>query len=489
MMLAPSSSYYYYHPKTEGKMTVEKSPAKKMIVDFLLTNQTVFRRFLSTNLGRRIPDSILPPQLLIEALQGSSGCVCSFGHSASGKSSTINFLPDSGKEHPGLVRKFGAALFEEVKHCDYAKRNKILVSLSVLEATNKGFRDLLDVKEARLPNLTCVLAHGNLGLSVIGASKLPCPSLEVFQEGLAYARQRLAINSMSSSPNSRKGSVIYEVGVQVQPYQAGTGRPVKISSVQFVDFACDDCLEQTTSPALATFDGDADKTAGAGGPGRAPLNRDLDALSQTLDNVSRVSKSEGGPPLPKHANLFGMSYLTQYLQEALAGQCRTTFIACVDPSLPQDSINTLGFVSKLRQIATWPCERSVAEGGFAQILSKLNTDLMNPQQKLVQLENAVRMGMRQEQDAAPARKEVQALMWQMEEVKRSYVADVEGRGTCYNWTVHFKGSLVSFQGLKFFVEEVVFVAFWSSCRGGGPGRSCSIEQRRSSSTWLLVGVV
>ena len=41
-------------------------------------------------------------------------------------------------------------------------------------------------------------------------------------------------------------------------------------------------------------------------------------------------------------------------------------------------------------------------------------------------ENAVRMGMRQEQDVAPARKELASLNWQMEDLKKSYVADAEG---------------------------------------------------------------
>ena len=37
------------------------------------------------------------------------------------------------------------------------------------------------------------------------------------------------------------------------------------------------------------------------------------------------------------------------------------------------------------------------------------------------------MGMRQEQDVAPARKELASLNWQMDDLKKSYVADAEGR--------------------------------------------------------------
>mmetsp|Transcript_20529 Transcript_20529/g.51833 ORF Transcript_20529/g.51833 Transcript_20529/m.51833 type:complete len:1485 (+) Transcript_20529:221-4675(+) len=369
----------------------------------------------------------LGPKLLVEALQGQNGTIVAYGARGCGKTTTVS----------SLLQNFGKSLFEEVKHCEHGKRNKILVNLAVFEVGERGIRDLLSVTEAASPGsgsaspIPCaatdeqpcsLLEHQHLGLLVQGLTRLPCTDLANFTEAIAFAKQRQGLGDASARPlESEKRSLFFQVDLGIQPFAPGTGRPTKLSRVVFVDFADTSAKVPGRGPsANPSWDALVGK--------QAPQyeNRSVELFANTVEQLARVAQGRTKPLLPECKPLFQTSYLAQFLTDSHAGSCRTTWVACVDPSDGTNALQTLQLASKIRSsCCTFPKERVLEETGFQKIQQQLRQDVILPQRQVASMESSVRLGTRSVADLDAAKREVGKWTQQIADLENLWLSSAD----------------------------------------------------------------
>ncbi|CEG39786.1 kinesin-like protein [Plasmopara halstedii] len=318
-------------------------------------------------------------------LQGFNVTVIAYGQTGSGKThtmgnhvhsmmsnnvllSSLSFtddheeLADNLDDDEGLIPRFLYQLFSKLKDHD----SKYQLSVSFLEIYGEDIYDLLDSSRADRRSESLQLRESKKnGVWVQGLTEV-CISTrrEALQQMRRGSMQRItattqmnerssrshavytvklvqrvseqkAVGKSSKSSDQQKGKSVKCTIVDMRDGEAAEQEAVIVSKLTFVDLAGSERLKKTRAEGERMKEG-------------IQINVGLFALGNVINALGddkRLSASHVHVP-------YRSSKLTRLLQDALGGNSRTLFIACVSPAdyNTNETLNTLQYANRAKNI-------------------------------------------------------------------------------------------------------------------------------------------
>ncbi|OQR93907.1 kinesin-like protein [Achlya hypogyna] len=280
-------------------------------------------------------DETLRPKL-DHFLNGFNTTIIGYGQTASGKSHTIGSgLSNQDEEEWGLLPRMLHDLFERISVEDGAH-----VSVSFLEIYGEDIHDLLlplsSSKKAVKHALH--LRQDRSGVFVQGAREVAVTTPEDALEQLRVGcLTRITGSTEMNDVSSRSHAVFTLTLVQKTKDKAFVDAMTTISKLTFVDLAGSERLKKTMA------DGQRMKEGIQINVGLLALGNVINALGDEQNQ----RRADAGAFVP-----YRSSKLTRLLQDALGGNSRTLFVACVSPAASNaaESLNTLHYANRARNI-------------------------------------------------------------------------------------------------------------------------------------------
>uniref|UniRef100_H3G7K4 Kinesin-like protein n=1 Tax=Phytophthora ramorum TaxID=164328 RepID=H3G7K4_PHYRM len=277
-------------------------------------------------------------------LQGFNVTVIAYGQTGSGKTHTMgNSMPDEeaaddaldGDE--GLIPRFLHHLFAKLNETD----GNFQLSVSFLEIYGEDIHDLLEQPDAqrvhRRSEPLQLRENKKNGVWVQGLTEVRVANrLEAMEQMRLGSLQRITASTQMNERSSRSHAV-YTVKIvqRVSEKKSDTSDAVIVSKLTFVDLAGSERLKKTLAEGERMKEG-------------IQINVGLFALGNVI-NALGDEKRRAGP----HVHVpYRSSKLTRLLQDALGGNSRTLFIACVSPadSNANETLNTLQYANRAKNI-------------------------------------------------------------------------------------------------------------------------------------------
>ena len=291
--------------------------------------------------------------------QTGSGKTYTIGTSSSGKSvsedskfSSDSYAPEATD---GLIPRFVSDLFHRT---NALQGRKIDITVSFLEIYNENCKDLLNPHEEQLRIVE--KGRGKRGARVMGLSrhKVSCTSdvLKALSEGVS---RRVTCGTKMNTVSSRSHAIMI-LDLEIRPREEeeeeedGKGKDknnhdddddeknhhqeeVIRSSVTFVDLAGSERLKRTGAIGQRKEEG-------------IHINMGLLALGQVINALADEKRIRSGTQAA-HVP-YRDSNLTRLLQDALGGNSRTVFVACVSPCDEdcEETMGTLRYAYRARNI-------------------------------------------------------------------------------------------------------------------------------------------
>ncbi|OQS03222.1 kinesin, partial [Thraustotheca clavata] len=271
--------------------------------------------------------------------------ILGYGQTASGKSYTIGSgLGNQDEEEWGLLPRMIHELFEKILADDEAH-----VSVSFLEIYGEDIHDLLLplTNSKKALKQTLHLRQDRSGVFVQGAREVfymvtvrnPEEALEQLRVGCLT---RITGSTEMNDVSSRSHAVFTLTLVQKMKREASDNKKgfvdtmTTISKLTFVDLAGSERLKKTMADGQRMKEG-------------IQINVGLLALGNVINALGDESNQKRNDTtfVP-----YRSSKLTRLLQDALGGNSRTLFVACVSPasSNAAESLNTLQYANRARNI-------------------------------------------------------------------------------------------------------------------------------------------
>lgn len=258
---------------------------------------------------------------LNHAFEGYNACIFAYGQTGSGKSHTMLGSPDE----PGLVPLLCEEMFERISKLDAA----VTVRFSFLEIYNEHVRDLL-AKSPSLPSTASLrLRDGSNGVYVDGISEQIVRNTDQVLRCLARGAKVRATAATKLNEHSSRSHAVISLQIK-QIIEKEDCQEEKISLVRLVDLAGSERASQTGAT------GDRLREGGN-------INKSLVTLGRVIHLLA-----EGGSAIIPYRE----SVLTRLLQDSLGGNSKTAMIACVNPSVYEQSFATLQYADQAKRITT-----------------------------------------------------------------------------------------------------------------------------------------
>ncbi|CAH2091737.1 unnamed protein product [Euphydryas editha] len=261
------------------------------------------------------------------ATAGFNGTIFAYGQTSSGKTYTMT----GTKNAPGIIPLAVINLFDIIKNIP---DRDFLVRVSYVEIYNETLIDLLDIKKI------IKISETHQGVKVDATEKLttsPEEVLEIMREGKAN-RQTGATNMNEESSRSHS---IFQITIESREHIEGEEEvgSVNVSQLNLVDLAGSERSGQTGATGIRFKEG-------------THINKSLSALALVIKQLS-------DDPNPKHVN-YRDSKLTRILQNSLGGNAKTSIICAVTPAAVEETISTLQFANRAKNIKNSPAVNAVA---------------------------------------------------------------------------------------------------------------------------------
>jgi kinesin family protein 4/21/27 len=245
-------------------------------------------------------------------------------------------------------------------------------SASFLEVYGESVHDLLDEGRASLP----MRDDGDGGVVVVGLRSRPvrtaAEALGVLHQGTTNRTTAATLMNHQSS----RSHAIFTVRIQRTVRGPGSGSGSGSGAVDvtttsrftFVDLAGSERMKKTGAEGARAREGIKINE------GLLALGNVINALGDAEHQTPRAAAAGGGssgrvPHVP-----YRQSKLTRLLQEALGGNSRTLFLACVSPSASNasETLSTLHYANRARNIKNAPTKNVDEAMVELQRLSSLN---------------------------------------------------------------------------------------------------------------------
>eukprot|EP00930_Biecheleria_cincta_P010878 TRINITY_DN11324_c0_g1_i1.p1 TRINITY_DN11324_c0_g1~~TRINITY_DN11324_c0_g1_i1.p1 ORF type:complete len:908 (-),score=190.59 TRINITY_DN11324_c0_g1_i1:101-2824(-) len=229
----------------------------------------------------------------------------------------------------GMLPRAGLFLFDSLRAKQESSPGfSATVLASYLEIYNETLFDLLGRGQADKQELN-VRVHPVLGPIVPDLTECPMQSCEEAFELFDFGAKRRAVAASNMNANSSRSHAIFTMQIRMQ-VATGSGQTDSQARVHFVDLAGSERQKKTACEGAQLKEG-------------ISINQSLTVLGRVISALT----SSGIPP-------FRDSKLTILLKDALMGNSRTMFLACISPASynTEETIATLEFVSRCKLVTT-----------------------------------------------------------------------------------------------------------------------------------------
>jgi hypothetical protein len=256
-------------------------------------------------------------------LDGFNSTIFSYGQTGSGKTFTI----EGDRENPGLIPNIFDYLFSQ--ECAKDNSPKLICFFSALQIYLEKVTDLLSDNFGHLKIQQCESAWIVKDLCEIEI-RTSQEAMDIFY----LAQKKRVVQSTKMNESSSRGHVIYSIKILKQ-YQ---DQENWISSkLNLVDLAGSERISKSG-------------TTGHSLKESISINKSLFCLQLVVESLSNLNSCKKNQPP------FRDSKLTMILKDSLGGNCITSLIGTISPSLTEasETLSTLNFSSSCRRIINQP---------------------------------------------------------------------------------------------------------------------------------------
>lgn len=316
--------------------------------------QFAFDTVLDMDATREDVYSVIGRGLCEAFLSGLNVSVIAYGQTGAGKTFTM----------ADLSSDFLDQLFHQLEEeGERLGENGLSMKLSVVEVYNESLGDLLDTSSAAGGGSTLQLRDmaAHKGVHISGLTEVDIHDRESLQKlvGTANANRKTASTALNAS-SSRSHCV-----VMITLTRKGT-----VARCSLVDLAGSERLKRT-------FYGPDNDSSDSLTRAREGININGGLLA--LGNVI-VALCDKKAHIP-----FRSSKLTRLLQPVLSGNCKTAMVACVSPTSFEETLNTLKYADRAKQIRTHPhlvVSSTTSQPETEQVILALRKEIRMLQQQL-----------------------------------------------------------------------------------------------------------
>ncbi|KAJ0402554.1 hypothetical protein ATCC90586_003904 [Pythium insidiosum] len=408
----------YRLPKDEARPPcVAPSPQSSVAVDYHHETQSktfTFDHVFGSDAGQEdVYVASLQP-LLSQLLDGYNVTVIAYGQTGSGKTYTVgnraavlnttpttspcrqrrSSLPHSqipppevrsyrGASEDGLIPRLLSDLFASLKK----EPSLRTIRVSFLEIYCDALRDLLEDRPGS-QDKQLTIREDTQSVWVENLRQMDVESLTKALELMNLGRSRQVVGANALNDQSSRSHVVYTMEIK-RKFRNET----KTSKLTFVDLAGSERVKKTQ------VDGTRLKESIQINVGLSALGNVINALADDRLVQRRCSQESAaaskGALSPRRAAKEGhvpyrSSKLTRLLRDALGGNSRTLFIACVSPldSNAEETLNTLQYANRARNIQN-KVEKNVETESSALQRSASQLEIARLQEQLQRLQQLV----------------------------------------------------------------------------------------------------
>lgn len=324
-----SDSYNQCCATINNKIFITKSNKPLLLQETLESNDEVdtylFDEIFSFNSTQQEIYEKIGLPALNHALQGYNTTIFAYGQTGSGKTFTI----EGSEDNAGLIYRIVNELFNCSKNEE--PKEKISVVFTCIQIYMEKITDLLDEKEKDAQTDIKIITTEN-GFDCLNLTEKLIKSPE---EAIFYfktAQKRRVVKSTKMNDFSSRGHALYTFKI-LHNIRSKGNKIIKFSKFNIVDLAGSERITKTQTTGVALKES-------------ISINKSLYPLLSVVNALTNKNA------LDRKCPPFRESKLTMLLKDSLGGNCITSLIATISPSLSEveESISTLRFANNCKQI-------------------------------------------------------------------------------------------------------------------------------------------
>ena len=262
-------------------------------------------------------------------LEGYNSTIFAYGQTGSGKTYTI----EGNEDNPGLLPRIIKNIFNVINNDENYK-----ITMSAIQIYFEQISDLIDDEKSK-KEIKIVKKENGFECSNLEEILLNSPeeSLNIFKK----AQKKRVVASTIMNDISSRGHVVYMLKIYKKEENSDY---FLFSKFNLVDLAGSERITKSG-------------TTGINLKESIFINKSLYTLQNVVDALTNPKSPQYGLPP------FRESKLTMILSNSLGGNCITTLIGCISPSLTEvnESISTLKFAFSCKKILNKPQNNNLKE--------------------------------------------------------------------------------------------------------------------------------
>ncbi|KAL5506186.1 hypothetical protein EMCRGX_G007780 [Ephydatia muelleri] len=294
-------------------------------------------------------------------LEGYNGSVIASGQTGSGKTYTIE--GGAQVENKGIIPRVTEQIFGYIQNIA-SETDRFLVRVSFLQIYNEKLSDLLDQKRDNLK----LREDGLGGVYIESLSEHVVRNTDEILHLVKLGSHQRTTAATKSNKDSSRSHAVFTIIVEHAQYDSsgGSGSVITIGKMRMVDLAGSERL-----------DTDAESK-------QQEETKNINVSHHTFGKVVTALTTPGARHIP-----YRESKLTRILQDSLGGNCKTTLIATINPSVNfyTETFNTLSFAKRAKSIKnTATVNKDISHKA---LLSAYEHEIQKLREELQQRDNGV----------------------------------------------------------------------------------------------------
>eukprot|EP00818_Percolomonas_sp_WS_P000313 CAMPEP_0117437702 /NCGR_PEP_ID=MMETSP0759-20121206/1667_1 /TAXON_ID=63605 /ORGANISM="Percolomonas cosmopolitus, Strain WS" /LENGTH=1033 /DNA_ID=CAMNT_0005229357 /DNA_START=373 /DNA_END=3470 /DNA_ORIENTATION=- len=294
--------------------------------------------------------------LLDSVLDGFNASCFAYGQTGSGKTYTML----GPEESPGIMFRALQGIFNRIG--SFSEDHSFRVILSYLEVYNENIRDLLQPSDEYLE-----LREDNDRMHVVGLTEIEVKNIKETMSLLRRGNQNRIQEETAHNKESSRSHAVLQITVEKRNRIKNVAEQVQVGKLSLIDLAGSERAAVSNNRGIRLREG-------------ANINRSLLALGNCINALGHRNSKGGYIP-------YRDSKLTRLLKDSLGGNCRTSMVSCISPTNYEDTINTLKYANRAKNIKM-TVTRNVTNVNhhivhYTNIIGELRSEISNLKQKLV----------------------------------------------------------------------------------------------------------